>query len=89
MDCDEFLAISVHLKQLGNEELLSKAFKYFDKDGNGYIEINELREALGEDDLGPNEQVILDIISDVDKDKVFFFFYHQFPNFFYYNVDLQ
>lgn len=69
LDCDEFLAISVHLKQLGNEELLSKAFKYFDKDGNGYIEINELREALGEDDLGPNEQVILDIISDVDKDK--------------------
>ncbi|KAJ0977171.1 hypothetical protein J5N97_012645 [Dioscorea zingiberensis] len=69
LDCDEFVTISVHLKRLGSEELLSKAFEFFDKDGSGYIEINELREALGEDDLGPNEQVILDIISDIDMDK--------------------
>ena len=55
---------------MSNEEYLPKAFKYFDKDGNGYIEMEELMEALGDDELGPNEQVVKDIIRDVDTDKV-------------------
>jgi hypothetical protein len=53
-----------------NEEYLPKAFKFFDKDGNGFIDMDELMEALGDDELGPNEQVIQDIIREVDKDKV-------------------
>jgi Ca2+-binding EF-hand superfamily protein len=53
-----------------NEEYLPKAFKFFDKDGNGFIDMDELMEALGDDELGPNEQVIQDIIRDIDKDKV-------------------
>ena len=37
---------------------------------DGYIEMEELMEALGDDELGPNEQVVKDIIRDVDTDKV-------------------
>lgn len=59
----------MHLKKIGSDEHLSKAFDYFDKDGSGFIEVDELREAL-EGDLGPNEQIIKEIISDVDKDNV-------------------
>lgn len=55
---------------MSNEEYLPEAFKYFDKNGNGYIEMEELMEALGDDELGPDEQVIKDIIRDVDTDKV-------------------
>ncbi|XP_078165213.1 calcium-dependent protein kinase 7-like [Carex rostrata] len=68
LDCDEFVTMSVHLKKIGSDEHLTKAFEYFDKDGSGYIEVNELREAL-EGDLGHNDQIIKEIISDVDKDN--------------------
>ncbi|KAL9252932.1 Calcium-dependent protein kinase 24-like protein [Drosera capensis] len=52
-----------------NEHLLH-AFKFFDKNKSGYIEFEELREALFQDENGPkNEQVVHDIIFDVDLDK--------------------
>ncbi|XP_010912114.1 calcium-dependent protein kinase 8 [Elaeis guineensis] len=69
LDCEEFVTVSLHLKKVSSEEHLAQAFNFFDKDGSGFIEVEELREALGEGDLGPNEQVIWEIISDVDKDK--------------------
>ncbi|RVW62888.1 Calcium-dependent protein kinase 13 [Vitis vinifera] len=34
---------------MANDEHLRKAFSYFDRDGNGYIERDELRDALMED----------------------------------------
>ncbi|XP_020092262.1 calcium-dependent protein kinase 20-like isoform X1 [Ananas comosus] len=69
LDYGEFVAVSIHLKKLGNDEHLHKAFAYFDKNKSGYIEIEELRDNLA-DDLGPNhEEVINAIIRDVDTDK--------------------
>ncbi|OAY71788.1 Calcium-dependent protein kinase 7 [Ananas comosus] len=56
LDCKEFVTVSVHLKKIRSEEHLPKAFSYFDKNGSGYIEIDELREAIGEDTLGACEQ---------------------------------
>lgn len=64
------MTVLLHIKKKSNEEYLPEAFKYFDKDGNGYIEMEELMEALGDDELGPDEQVIKDIIRDVDTDEV-------------------
>lgn len=61
--------MSIHLRKMSTDELLTQAFSYFDKDQNGYIEYDELREALMDD----NEKVIRDIISDVDSDKVSWF----------------
>ncbi|CAF2172054.1 hypothetical protein YC2023_091182 [Brassica napus] len=68
LDCDEFIAISVHLRKMGNDEHLKKAFAFFDQDNNGYIEIEELREALS-DEVGTSEEVVDAIIRDVDTDK--------------------
>ena len=63
--------MSVHMKKISSDELLSQAFRYFDKNQSGYVEFEELREALLEDYSGhSNEQVIKDIIFDVDLDKV-------------------
>ncbi|KAJ6733875.1 SERINE/THREONINE-PROTEIN KINASE [Salix koriyanagi] len=70
LSCEEFVAVSVHLKRIGSDKHLTQAFRFFDKDQNGFIEFEELREAMSNDDLGPNnEQVIRDIIFDVDLDK--------------------
>lgn len=66
----EFVAVGVHLRKMGNDEHLHKAFKYFDKNESGFIEIEELRDSLA-DELGANyEEVINAIIRDVDTDKV-------------------
>ena len=44
--------MAVHLKRIGNDEHLSQAFHYFDKKQTGYIKLEELQEALLQDDLG-------------------------------------
>lgn len=66
----EFVAISVHLRKMGNDDHLRKAFDFFDKDGSGYIEIEELREAFADEAEVTSEDVINAIIHDVDTDKV-------------------
>ncbi|KAL0453091.1 UNVERIFIED_CONTAM: Calcium-dependent protein kinase [Sesamum latifolium] len=68
LDCGEFVAISVHLRKMGNDDHLRKAFEFFDKNESGYIEIEELREALA-DEAETSEDVINAIIQDVDTDK--------------------
>ncbi|XP_074561239.1 calcium-dependent protein kinase 20-like isoform X2 [Curcuma longa] len=69
LDYGEFVTISIHLKRIGNDGHLREAFRYFDQDNSGYIEIEELRSCLA-DDLGPNhDEVIYAIILNVDTDK--------------------
>ena len=66
----EFVTLFVHLRKIGNDEHMHKAFAYFDRNQSDYIEIDELRESLA-DDLGQNrEEIINAIIRDVDTDKV-------------------
>lgn len=58
---------------MDNDDHLKNAFAFFDRNNSGYIEIEELREALS-DELEPNnEEVIAVIIRDVDTDKVCLF----------------
>ncbi|XP_042484114.1 calcium-dependent protein kinase 8-like [Macadamia integrifolia] len=69
LDYGEFVAVAVHMKKVGNDDHLRKAFAFFDKNQSSYIEIEELREALA-DELGSDgEEVINAIIHDVDTDK--------------------
>lgn len=77
MNYGEFLAIAVHLKKMGNDdEHLQKAFLFFDRNRSGYIEIEELRDALSDDELDDNsEEVISAIMRDVDTDKVRVIYY--------------
>lgn len=70
MDYGEFVAVSVHVRKIGNDDHLHKAFAYFDQNKSGYIEIEELRETLSDDLALNHEEVINAIIRDVDTDKV-------------------
>jgi len=70
LDYGEFVAISLHLQRMANDEHLKRAFSYFDKDGNGYIDPQELQEALVEDGAADSADVANDILQEVDTDKV-------------------
>ncbi|KAG0465118.1 hypothetical protein HPP92_019282 [Vanilla planifolia] len=69
LDYGEFVAITLHLQKMANDEHLRRAFSYFDKDGNGYIEPEELREALAEDATSDSIDVANDILHEVDTNK--------------------
>ena len=70
LDYAEFVTVSVHVRKIGNDEHIQKAFTYFDRDKSGYIEIEELREALADELEANDEDIINGIIRDVDTDKV-------------------
>lgn len=55
---------------MANDEHLHKAFAFFDQNQSGFIEIEELRNALNDDVDAGGEEVIHAIMHDVDTDKV-------------------
>ncbi|KAL1542720.1 Calcium-dependent protein kinase 8 [Salvia divinorum] len=65
----EFVAVTVHLRKMANDAHIHKAFAHFDRNESGYIEIEELREALCDNDDANNKEVIALIMHDVDTDK--------------------
>ncbi|KAF6158130.1 hypothetical protein GIB67_014924 [Kingdonia uniflora] len=69
LDFREYVAVTIHLRKIGNDEYLHIAFTFFDKNKSGYIEIEELRDALADEVDTNNEEVITAIIHDVDTDK--------------------
>ena len=70
LDYGEFLAVSLHLQRMANDEHRRRAFLFFDKDGNGFIEPEELREALVGDGAADSKEAVNDILHEVDTDKV-------------------
>ncbi|XP_021728997.1 calcium-dependent protein kinase 8-like [Chenopodium quinoa] len=68
----EFVAVSVHIRKMANDEHLHRAFSFFDKNKTGFIEVDELRDALNDDSdaiANNTEEVINAIMHDVDTDK--------------------
>ncbi|MBA0756518.1 hypothetical protein Gogos_020172 [Gossypium gossypioides] len=64
----EFVAVSVHLRKMANDEHLHKAFAFFDLNQSGFLEIEDLRDSLN-DEVDTSEEVINAIMLDVDTDK--------------------
>lgn len=56
------------MSKLEREEHLLAAFAYFDKDGSGYITVDELEQACREHNMA--DVGIDDIIREVDQDNV-------------------
>lgn len=77
LSCDEFIIMAVHLQRIGNDEHLHEAFNVFDKNQSGYIEFEELEQALLHDNLHPH--LIQNIMVEIDKDKVPFPFHSSPP----------
>ncbi|CAM0875390.1 unnamed protein product [Alopecurus aequalis] len=69
LDYAEFVAITIHLQRLSNDQHLRTAFLFFDRDSSGYIERAELADALA-DDSGRADDALLDnVLQEVDTDK--------------------
>ncbi|OMP05898.1 Calcium-binding EF-hand [Corchorus capsularis] len=69
LDYGEFVAVTIHLQKMENDEHFRRAFMFFDKNGSGYIEMHELREALVDESGEADVEVINDIMHEVDTDK--------------------
>ncbi|XP_073295395.1 calcium-dependent protein kinase 10 [Primulina huaijiensis] len=69
LDYGEFVAVTIHLQRMENDEHFRRAFMFFDRDGSGYIELHELREALVDESGDADIDVCNDIMREVDTDK--------------------
>ncbi|XP_022736376.1 calcium-dependent protein kinase 10-like [Durio zibethinus] len=69
LDYGEFVAVTIHLQKMENDEHFRRAFMFFDKDGSGYIELDELREALADESGEADIDALNDIMREVDTDK--------------------
>ncbi|XP_044510463.1 calcium-dependent protein kinase 20-like [Mangifera indica] len=67
MDYKEFTAAMLHLNKIQREDHLFAAFSYFDKDGSGYITLDELQQACQQ--FGIDSTHLEEIISEVDQDN--------------------
>ena len=66
IDYTEFLRATVKKSKVFTKENLLQAFKVFDQDGNGTIDIEELKKCLS-GDYEVTEDVILEIMNQADK----------------------
>ncbi|CAL4994933.1 unnamed protein product [Urochloa decumbens] len=67
IDCAEFVAATLHMNKREREENLSRAFSFFDQDGNGYITTDNLSEACR--DFGVDVVHLEDMIKDIDQNN--------------------
>lgn len=67
IDYGEFLAATVHMNKLEREENLINAFSFFDKDGSGYITIDELSQACK--DMGLADGHLDEMIQEIDQNN--------------------
>nr|UXX22572.1 calmodulin-domain protein kinase 8 [Hevea brasiliensis] len=67
IDYGEFIAATLHLNKVEKEDHLFAAFSYFDKDGSGYITLDELQQACME--FGMEDVHLEEMIREVDQDN--------------------
>jgi calcium-dependent protein kinase len=88
LDYGEFVAISIHLQRISIDEHLRRAFIFFDKDESGYIEREELADALADESGSTDTEVLNVVIREVDIDKVQYINISQLPHsIFHFNCD--
>ncbi|XP_047325327.1 calcium-dependent protein kinase 10-like isoform X2 [Impatiens glandulifera] len=69
LDYGEFVAVTMHLQRMENDAHIRRAFVFFDKNGSGFIELDELSEALADESGETDGDVLNDIMREVDTDK--------------------
>ncbi|CAO2035734.1 unnamed protein product [Urochloa humidicola] len=67
IDYIEFIAATLHPNKLEQEEHLQLAFSYFDKDGSGYITVDELQQTCKEHNMPA--AFLDDVIKEADHDN--------------------
>ena len=68
IDYEEFVAATLHMNKVDRDDHLFAAFSYFDKDGSGYITLDELQQACRE--FGLDDVHLEEIIKEADQNNV-------------------
>ena len=68
IDYNEFITATLNLNKIEREEKIFAAFSYFDKDGSGYITMEELQQACEENHI--RDVKIEEIIGEIDQNQV-------------------
>lgn len=68
IDYNEFITATLNLNKLEREEKIFAAFSYFDRDGSGYITMEELQQACEDNNI--KDVKIEEIIGEIDQNKV-------------------
>lgn len=84
IDYGEFIAATLHLNKVEKEDHLFAAFSYFDKDGSGYITLDELQQACSE--FGMEDVQLEEMIREVDQDNVSTIIFQMTPFFFFFQL---
>lgn len=71
IDYGEFVAAMLHLNKIEKEDHMYAAFSYMDKDGSGYITLDELQQACEQFGLEPDN--LEEAIHEADQDNVMHF----------------
>ena len=70
VDFKEFLGLMTRkVKDIEVEDELLEAFKVFDKDGNGFITLDELKDIIQRIEDGVQDTDIQDMLTEADEDK--------------------
>jgi len=80
IDYSEFIAAAMKRKAIVNNNRLEGAFKLFDKDGNGEITIDEVKERFNPGEKNINDKKWLDLIKEVDKNNDHKISYQEFKD---------
>nr|GEW12968.1 calcium-dependent protein kinase 26-like [Tanacetum cinerariifolium] len=67
IDYEEFVAATLHMNKVDRDDHLFAAFSYFDKDGSGYITLDELQQACKE--FGLDDVHLEEIIKEADQNN--------------------
>nr|UXX22575.1 calmodulin-domain protein kinase 11 [Hevea brasiliensis] len=67
IDYGEFIAATVHLNKVEREDHLFAAFSYFDRDGSGFITLDDLQQACFE--FGMDDFHLEEMMREVDQDN--------------------
>jgi len=68
LDYEEFIAATLSVSKLQNTDNIARAFAYFDKDGSGYISVDELTSVMKDFALTEGMDVH-EFLREVDKDN--------------------
>lgn len=68
LDYEEFIAATLSISKLNNQDNIARAFAYFDKDSSGYITVDELRAVMKDFQMSKG-MTVDEFLREVDTDN--------------------
>ena len=70
IDYEEFIGATIHVSKLEKHSNMVRAFEFFDKNGDGFINAEEIEEGLKSSNQAIRKEEVDEIMAQVDKNGV-------------------